>query len=67
MSTTASPAPANQSPTAAARDVSGPVMDAAFAGVRRVPTPINDPSRSYAPGTPERAELKARLKAMASE
>ncbi len=40
---------------------------AAFAGVRRVPQPVNDPNRSYAPGSPERAELKARLKAMASE
>jgi 1-pyrroline-5-carboxylate dehydrogenase len=42
-------------------------MNAAFAGVRRVPEPRNDPNRSYAPGTPERAELKARLKAMAGE
>ena len=41
--------------------------DAAFAGVRRVPTPVNDPNRSYLPGSPERAELKTRLKAMASE
>jgi 1-pyrroline-5-carboxylate dehydrogenase len=39
----------------------------AFAGVRRVPEPINDANRSYAPGTPERAELKARLKGMAAE
>ena len=42
-------------------------LHAAFAGVRRVPQPANDPNRSYAPGTPERAELKARLDAMASE
>src|SRR5688572_22061014 len=28
---------------------------------------MNDPVRSYAPGSPERAELKARLKAMAAE
>jgi 1-pyrroline-5-carboxylate dehydrogenase len=40
---------------------------AAFAGVRRVPQPINDPNRSYAPGSPERAELKSRLKSMAAE
>jgi 1-pyrroline-5-carboxylate dehydrogenase len=40
---------------------------AAFAGVRRIPTPINDQNRTYAPGSPERAELKARLKAMAAE
>jgi len=44
-----------------------PVFDAAFAGVRRVPPPTNDASRAYAPGTPERAELKARLKSMAGE
>jgi 1-pyrroline-5-carboxylate dehydrogenase len=40
---------------------------AAFAGVRRVPTPINEPNRTYAAGTPEKAELKARLKEMAAE
>ena len=32
-----------------------------------MPTPINEPNRTYAPGTPERAELKARLKSMAAE
>jgi len=31
---------------------------------RRVPAPINEPIRSYAPGTPERASLKTRLDAM---
>ena len=40
---------------------------AAFAGNRRVPTPVNEPVKSYAPGSPERAELKARLKSMAAE
>src|SRR6478736_264118 len=40
---------------------------AAFAGVRRVPQPINDVNRTYAPGSPERAELKARLASMAAE
>jgi len=39
----------------------------AFNGRRRVPPAFNDPIRSYAPGTPERASLKARLKAMAGE
>jgi 1-pyrroline-5-carboxylate dehydrogenase len=43
------------------------VPTAAFAGVRRVPQPINDVNRTYAPGSPERAELKARLKSMADE
>ncbi|MBA3887912.1 MAG: hypothetical protein H0X67_19625, partial [Acidobacteria bacterium] len=40
---------------------------ASFAGVRRIPPPVNDPNRSYAPGSPEREELKARLKTMAGE
>src|SRR5438093_11188277 len=39
----------------------------AFNGHRRVPHPVNEPIRSYAPGTPERASLKARLKAMSSD
>jgi 1-pyrroline-5-carboxylate dehydrogenase len=39
----------------------------AFNGRRRIPAPVNEPNRTYAPGTPERASLKARLKAMASE
>ncbi|HYC52225.1 MAG TPA: L-glutamate gamma-semialdehyde dehydrogenase [Gemmatimonadaceae bacterium] len=38
-----------------------------FNGVRRVPTPINEPIKSYAPGSPERTELKARLEQMSSE
>src|SRR4051794_15138155 len=40
---------------------------AAFNGNRRVPAPVNEPIRSYAPGSPERASLKARLKEMAAE
>jgi 1-pyrroline-5-carboxylate dehydrogenase len=32
-----------------------------------VPQPINEPNKTYAPGSPERAELKERLKTMASE
>ena len=38
-----------------------------FNGHRRVPPPVNEPVRSYAPGSPERASLKARLAAMAAE
>jgi 1-pyrroline-5-carboxylate dehydrogenase len=41
--------------------------NAVFNGHRRVPPPVNEPIRSYAPGSPERASLKARLKAMAGE
>lgn len=39
----------------------------AFNGNRRVPTPANEPVKSYAPGNPERAELKSRLAAIAAE
>ena len=46
---------------------SSPSATAAFAGHRNMPTPINEPIKSYAPGSPERAELKARLDSMASE
>ena len=38
-----------------------------FNGRRTIPTPINEPINSYAPGTPARAELKARLASMAGE
>jgi 1-pyrroline-5-carboxylate dehydrogenase len=38
-----------------------------FSGVRRIPVPVNEPVRSYAPGTPERTELKERLRSMAGE
>jgi 1-pyrroline-5-carboxylate dehydrogenase len=36
-------------------------------GLFRPPLPVNEPVRSYAPGSPERAELHARLGAMAGE
>jgi 1-pyrroline-5-carboxylate dehydrogenase len=62
-STIPTPASAATVPTAG----EAPVMNAAFAGVRRVPPPVNEPNKTYAPGSPERTELKARLKAMAAE
>ena len=40
---------------------------AAWNAVRRVPVPVNEPVRAYAPGSPERADLKARLTSMANE
>ena len=40
---------------------------AAFNGTRRVPPPVNEPVKGYAPGSPEKLSLKARLKAMAGE
>ena len=38
-----------------------------FNGNRRVPPPVNEPVKSYAPGSPERAALKDRLQSMSSE
>jgi 1-pyrroline-5-carboxylate dehydrogenase len=66
MSTPTSTIP---TPTAEAtkNDMPATSTFAVFGGVRRVPQPINEPNKSYAPGSPERAELKARLKAMAGE
>ncbi len=40
---------------------------ASLSARRRVPPAVNEPIRSYAPGTPERASLKARLASMAGE
>jgi 1-pyrroline-5-carboxylate dehydrogenase len=36
-------------------------------GVRQLPPTLNEPIRQYAPGSPERASLQARLKAMEGE
>jgi len=36
-------------------------------GIYNVPTPINEPIKSYAPGTPERAELKKMLEHLRSQ
>jgi 1-pyrroline-5-carboxylate dehydrogenase len=41
--------------------------DFGFNGIRRVPPPVNEPVQSYAPGSPERKELKARLETMGRE
>ena len=38
-----------------------------FSGTRRVPPPVNEPVKSYAPGSPEKAALKARLADMTKE
>jgi 1-pyrroline-5-carboxylate dehydrogenase len=63
-----SPVPATATvPHAAPATPAAAVPIAGFAGRRRVPPPVNEPVRSYAPGTPERASLKARLDQMASE
>ena len=60
---TDSPAPAAVAP----QPQHGAPTIAAFNGGRAIPTPINEPIRSYAPGAPERKELKARLRSMSSE
>ncbi len=43
------------------------IPTSAFGGRRRVPPPVNEPARSYAPGSAERASLKAQLARMATE
>jgi 1-pyrroline-5-carboxylate dehydrogenase len=40
---------------------------AGFTGIRRVPEPVNEPIKGYAPGSPEKKALKERLKQMAKE
>jgi len=44
-----------------------PIAAAPVNGIRRAPAPINEPVKSYAPGSPEKAELKRRLAAMSGE
>jgi 1-pyrroline-5-carboxylate dehydrogenase len=44
-----------------------PLSVGAYSGRRHVPAPVNEPVRSYAPGTAERTTLKARLAAIAGE
>jgi 1-pyrroline-5-carboxylate dehydrogenase len=36
-------------------------------GIARIPDPVNEPVLNYAPGSPERASLKARLDSMLRE
>ncbi len=67
MSTSAPTVQSSADTTPAQTPSGAPAPIAAFAGVRRIPEPINDANRLYAPGSPERAELKARLKTMAAE
>jgi len=47
--------------------ISGAKTASAFNGNRRVPQPQNEPVKSYAPGSAERATLKERLGVMANE
>ena len=50
----AEPATGTPQPVPASGGLSG------FNGTRRVPTPVNEPVRSYAPGSPERAYMRRR-------
>jgi 1-pyrroline-5-carboxylate dehydrogenase len=68
--TAESPFPADRadaSPTQAEATVAPSAPLAGFGGTRRVPPPVNEPIKHYAPKSPERAEVKARLSAMAGE
>jgi 1-pyrroline-5-carboxylate dehydrogenase len=44
-----------------------PTPIAGFTGTRRVPVPVNEPVKNFAPGSPERTALKIRLAEMANE
>ena len=57
----------DQSATRAAPPLPAGGGTVGFTGIRRIPMPVNEPVRGYAPGSPERAELKARLTSMAGE
>ena len=48
-------------------DEKGTHIMTGFNGNRRVPLPVNEPVRSYAPGSTERAALKERLRSMSAE
>jgi 1-pyrroline-5-carboxylate dehydrogenase len=63
-----SPTSTDASSRAPARGATPPLVAASgFNGNRRVPAPVNEPVRSYAPGSPEKKALKARLAVMAKQ
>jgi 1-pyrroline-5-carboxylate dehydrogenase len=65
--TTRSADPASSVSTSRTSDAEAGTQEVSLAGIARVPPPVNDPNRGYMPGSPERAELKARLAHMAAE
>ena len=67
MATPAAPTTSAETSATSNRGGTTTASYATFAGVRRVPQPVNDANRAYAPGSAERAELKARLTSMAAE
>ena len=54
MSTQAPPSPNEKPTTVTPSSGQGVTLNAAFAGIRRVPEPVNEPNYTYAPGTPAR-------------
>ena len=66
LTPSAAPAAGKKSAPAPAPSARVPAM-AGFNGGRRVPAAVNEPIKSYAPGSPEKADLKARLASMAGE
>jgi 1-pyrroline-5-carboxylate dehydrogenase len=62
---TATEAPLSLSTGKTAGPAAAPAAN--FAGARKLAAPVNEPNRTYAPGTPERAELRKRLDSMAAE
>jgi 1-pyrroline-5-carboxylate dehydrogenase len=68
MSATARPRQSAGAPAgAAATGNPHTINPAPAAAVRRVPPAVNEPVRSYAPGSPERDSLKERLRTMGGE
>jgi 1-pyrroline-5-carboxylate dehydrogenase len=59
--------PASSPGSVLTAEPAAPATTSSVAGRRRVPPAVNEPVRSYAPGTPERAALKRALDAMAGE
>ncbi len=54
-------------PAAAGTGSASSPTSAVISAIRRVPPPVNEPVKSYAPGSAERVELKAMLGKMAGE
>ena len=67
MSAPAVPRPSSSKSPAANQPPAALPGASAFSGVRRVPPPVNEPVRSYAPGSPERETIKERLASMSNE
>lgn len=64
---TASPDTQSRPDMAASHSPDSAAPLAGFSGTRRVPPPVNEPVKNYAPGTSEKLALKQRLSSMANE